>query len=219
MDEPSSGLDPESRRELWNILLDMRKDHTIFITTHYMEEAEALADKIAIISHGQLLCYGPSIQLKRRFETGYILKLLTNEQFKQVQTVDLIQKFVPDMALKSFVKPTLIISLPYKYQATFPELLGQLETKQQDLGISSISITNSSLEDVFLKSDASYASRPKDAMDEVDAVYNRLREEPLRISGFEQFLAIWYKKGIFMRAHWIYWILLVRFFILKINIH
>lgn len=184
-----------------------------------MEEAEALADKIAIISHGQLLCYGPSIQLKRRFETGYILKLLTNEQFKQVHTVDLIQKFVPDMALKSFVKPTLIISLPYKYQATFPELLGQLETKQHDLGISSISITNSSLEDVFLKSDASYASRPKDAMDEVDAVYNRLREEPLRISGFEQFLAIWYKKGIFMRAHWIYWILLVRFFILENKIH
>lgn len=184
-----------------------------------MEEAEALADKIAIISHGQLLCYGPSIQLKRRFETGYILKLLTNEQFKQVQTVDLIQKFVPDMALKSFVKPTLIISLPYKYQDKFPELLGQLETKQQDLGISSISITNSSLEDVFLKSDATSGSRTKDAMDEVDALYNRLREEPLRISGFEQFLAIWYKKGIFMRAHWIYWILLVRLFIFKINIH
>lgn len=209
LDEPSSGLDPESRRELWNILLDMRKDHTIFITTHYMEEAEALADKIAIISHGQLLCYGPSIQLKRRFETGYILKLLTNEQFKQVDTVDSIQKFVPDMALKSFVKPTLIISLPYKYQATFPELLGQLEKKQQELGISSISITNSSLEDVFLKSDAAFAGRPKDAQDEVDATYNRLREEPLRISGFEQFLAIWYKKGIFMQAQWMYWLMLV----------
>lgn len=209
MDEPSSGLDPESRRELWNILLDMRKDHSVFITTHYMEEAEALADKIAIISHGQLLCYGPSIQLKRRFETGYILKLLTCEPFRQVETVELIQKFVPDMKLKSFVKPTLIISLPYKYQATFPELLGQLERRQQELGISSISITNSSLEDVFLKSDAAYAGRPKDAQDEVDATYNRLREEPLRISGFEQFLAIWYKKGIFMRAQWLYWLMLV----------
>lgn len=209
LDEPSSGLDPESRRELWNILLDMRKDHTIFITTHYMEEAEALADKIAIISHGQLLCYGPSIQLKRRFETGYILKLLTNEQFKQVDTVDLIQKFVPDMALKSFVKPTLIISLPYKYQTTFPELLGLLEKKQQELGISSVSITNSSLEDVFLKSDAAFAGRTKDGQDEVDATYKCLREEPLRISGFEQFLAIWYKKGIFMQAQWLYWIMLV----------
>lgn len=212
MDEPSSGLDPESRRELWNILLDMRKDHTIFITTHYMEEAEALADKIAIISHGQLLCYGPSIQLKRRFETGYILKLLTNDQFKQVETVDIIQKYVPDMVLKSFVKPTLILVLPYKHQEKFPDLLGLLETKQQDLGIVSISVTNSSLEDVFLKSDASYTGKPKDAQDEVDAPnYNRLREEPLRISGFQQFMAILYKKGIFMREQWLYWFMLVRF--------
>lgn len=210
LDEPSSGLDPESRRELWNILLEMRKDHTIFITTHYMEEAEALADKIAIISHGQLLCYGPSIQLKRRFETGYILKLLTNDHFKQVDTIDLIQKYFPDMVLKSFVKPTLILVLPYKYQERFSELFKELEMRQLDLGITSISVTNSSLEDVFLKSDSNFTGRPKDGQDEVDnANYNRLREEPLRISGFEQFLAIFYKKGIFMQRQWLYCLLLV----------
>lgn len=175
-----------------------------------MEEAEALADKIAIIAHGQMLCYGPSIQLKRRFETGYILKLLTIEPFEQVKTVDLIHQYVPDMILKSFVKPTLILVLPYKYQEKFPELLGLLETRQQELGIASISITNSSLEDVFLKSDASYTGKPKDAQDEIDATYSRLREEPLRISGFQQFLAILYKKGIFMREQWIYWFMLVR---------
>lgn len=190
----------------------MRKDHTIFITTHYMEEAEALADKIAIISHGQLLCYGPSIQLKRRFETGYILKLLTNDIFKQVDTVELIQKYVPDMSLKSFVKPTLILMLPYKFQDNFSSLLTDLETKQQDLGIVSISVTNSSLEDVFLKSDASFTGKPKDAQDEVDAAYNRLREEPLRISGFQQFMAIIYKKAIFMREQWFYWLMLVCLF-------
>lgn len=96
MDEPSSGLDPESRRELWNILLEMRKDHTIFITTHYMEEAECLADKIAIISHGTLLCYGPSIQLKRKYETGYVLKLLTTEQFSYSSALEVIRKYVPE---------------------------------------------------------------------------------------------------------------------------
>lgn len=151
MDEPSSGLDPESRRELWNILLDMRKDHTIFITTHYMEEAEALADKIAIISHGQLLCYGPSIQLKRRFETGYVLKLLTNDNFKQVVVMDTIREYVPDVILKSFVRPTLTLILPYKYQDNFSRLLKILENDQLEFGITSISMTNSSLEDVFLK--------------------------------------------------------------------
>lgn len=65
-----------------------------------MEEAEALADKIAIISHGQLLCYGPSIQLKKKFETGYILKLLINDNFNQSGTMDLIKQFVPDAVIK-----------------------------------------------------------------------------------------------------------------------
>lgn len=78
----------------------MRKDHSILITTHYMEEAEALADKIAIISNGQLLCYGPSIQLKRKLETGYILKLLTNDSFNQNATMDHIKQFVPDASIK-----------------------------------------------------------------------------------------------------------------------
>lgn len=151
LDEPSSGLDPESRRELWNILLEMRKDQTIFITTHYMEEAETLADKIAIISNGTLLCYGPSIQLKKKYETGYVLKLLTTERFSYSLTMETIRRFVPDAKEKAFVKPTLTITLPYKYQITFADLLRELENQQVNLGIASISITNSSLEDVFLK--------------------------------------------------------------------
>lgn len=175
-----------------------------------MEEAEALADKIAIISHGQLLCYGPSIQLKRRFETGYILKLMTAEHFKQPETIDLIREYVPDMSLKSFVRPSLLLMLPYKHLEKFPALFEKLEGKQDELGISSISITNSSLEDVFLKSDANFMNDSKDALDETDAPYNRVStEQPLRTSGFQQFLAIVYKKGIFMRSKWLYWLMLV----------
>lgn len=151
LDEPSSGLDPESRRELWNILLEMRKDQTIFITTHYMEEAETLADKIAIISHGTLLCYGPSIQLKRKYDTGYMLKLLTTESFLYSKTLDTIRRYVPDAKEKSFVQPTLTVTLPYKYQEAFADMLKELEMEQDNLGITSISITNSSLEDVFLR--------------------------------------------------------------------
>lgn len=175
-----------------------------------MEEAEALADKIAIISHGQLLCYGPSIQLKRRFETGYILKLMTADNFKQPETIDLIRQFVPDMSLKSFVRPTLLLILPYKHIERFPELLKCIENKLTELGISSISITNSSLEDVFLKSDSSFTNETKESLDEIDAPYNRINETPLRISGFQQLLAIVYKKGIFMRSQWLYWLMLVR---------
>lgn len=180
-----------------------------------MEEAEALADKIAIISHGQLLCYGPSIQLKRRFETGYILKLMTADSFRQPETIDLIREYVPDMSLKSFVRPTLLLMLPYKHLERFPDLLAKLEAKQDELGITSISVTNSSLEDVFLKSDSNYTNEAKDAFDEVDAPYGRAAEQPLRISGFQQCLAIVYKKGIFMRSNWLYWLMLVSWVWLK----
>lgn len=100
LDEPSSGLDPQSRRQLWTILLDLRKDHTILLTTHYMEEAETLADKIFIIAYGEQLCSGTSIQLKKKYSVGYILKLLTNDHFNEDKTMELINKYIPEAKIK-----------------------------------------------------------------------------------------------------------------------
>jgi ATP-binding cassette subfamily A (ABC1) protein 3 len=54
LDEPSSGMDPNSRRDTWNILKKLKKDKIIVLTTHYMDEAEVLGDRIAIVSHGKL---------------------------------------------------------------------------------------------------------------------------------------------------------------------
>lgn len=67
MDEPSSGMDPESRRELWDLLLKWRSTKTILITTHFMEEADALGDWIAIMSNGRMDCYGTPMFLKKEF--------------------------------------------------------------------------------------------------------------------------------------------------------
>jgi ATP-binding cassette subfamily A (ABC1) protein 3 len=54
LDEPSSGMDPTARREAWEIIKRAKKDKIIVLTTHYMDEAEALADRVAIVSKGQL---------------------------------------------------------------------------------------------------------------------------------------------------------------------
>jgi len=54
LDEPSSGMDPNSRRETWNILKRLKKDRIVVLTTHYMDEAEVLGDRVAIVSHGEL---------------------------------------------------------------------------------------------------------------------------------------------------------------------
>lgn len=72
MDEPTSGMDPESRRFIWDLLLSCRGKRTILITTHFMEEADVLGDWIAIMDHGNLICYGTPFFLKQQI--GLFLK-------------------------------------------------------------------------------------------------------------------------------------------------
>ncbi len=70
IDEVSSGLDPLSRRKIWDILLAERGDRTIIMTTHFLDEADFLSDHIAILSKGALVAEGPSVSLKHRFGDG-----------------------------------------------------------------------------------------------------------------------------------------------------
>lgn len=67
MDEPTAGMDPESQREVWNLLLKWRGSKTILISTHYMDEADALADWIAIMANGEKQCFGTPMELKDKF--------------------------------------------------------------------------------------------------------------------------------------------------------
>ncbi|KAG7282815.1 hypothetical protein CRUP_012204 [Coryphaenoides rupestris] len=76
LDEPTAGVDPYSRRGIWDLLLKYRKDRTIILSTHYMDEADLLGDRIAIISQGRLCCCGSPLFLKARLGTGYYLTLV-----------------------------------------------------------------------------------------------------------------------------------------------
>lgn len=76
LDEPTTGLDPQSRRAMWNLLTELNaKGQTIFLTTHYMEEADQLCRRIAIIDHGKLLALDSPAQLKRSVPGGYLIDL------------------------------------------------------------------------------------------------------------------------------------------------
>jgi ABC-2 type transport system ATP-binding protein len=76
LDEPTTGLDPISRAELWKVLAKLKKDHFIFLTTHYLEEAERLADRLAILENGLLMKQGTLQELRNSIKYSYSIKLL-----------------------------------------------------------------------------------------------------------------------------------------------
>ena len=79
LDEPTTGLDPDSRRGLWNILQECKKEknRAIVLTTHSMEEAEALCTRTAIMASGQLRAVGTPLSLKRKNGAGWRLAIRT----------------------------------------------------------------------------------------------------------------------------------------------
>ncbi|KAM9849436.1 phospholipid-transporting ATPase ABCA1-like [Aulostomus maculatus] len=79
LDEPTAGVDPYARRGIWDLLLKYRQGRTIILSTHHMDEADILGDRIAIISHGKLCCVGSSLYLKNQLGTGYYLTLVKRE--------------------------------------------------------------------------------------------------------------------------------------------
>ncbi|KAL6183259.1 hypothetical protein ACLB2K_044670 [Fragaria x ananassa] len=79
LDEPTTGMDPISRRHVWDIIEDAKKGRTIVLTSHSMEEADILGDRIGIMAKGRLRCIGTSIRLKSRFGTGFV----ANVRFKE----------------------------------------------------------------------------------------------------------------------------------------
>ncbi|KAI3376454.1 hypothetical protein L3Q82_016915 [Scortum barcoo] len=76
LDEPTAGVDPYARRGIWELLLKYKQGRTIILSTHHMDEADILGDRIAIISHGKMRCCGSSLFLKKCFGTGYYLTLV-----------------------------------------------------------------------------------------------------------------------------------------------
>jgi len=75
LDEPTTGLDPQSRRALWEHIRGLRRSMTVFLTTHYMDEADALCDRIMIMDHGKSLADGSAAQLKEAFSRAHVYEV------------------------------------------------------------------------------------------------------------------------------------------------
>ena len=75
LDEPTSGMDVSARRLMWEMLREYKRNRIVLLTTHYMDEADVLGDRIGILTAGKMTCLGSPMFLKRKFGAGYIVTI------------------------------------------------------------------------------------------------------------------------------------------------
>ena len=78
MDEPTTGMDPVSRRDVWKLIQELKQNKVMILTTHAMEEADVLSDRIAVIVDGKIKCVGTPLSLKNYYGDGYRVNLVCN---------------------------------------------------------------------------------------------------------------------------------------------
>uniref|UniRef100_A0A8C0ED21 ATP binding cassette subfamily A member 12 n=1 Tax=Bubo bubo TaxID=30461 RepID=A0A8C0ED21_BUBBB len=164
LDEPTTGVDPCSRRSIWEIISKNKKGRTIILSTHHLDEAEVLSDRIAFLEHGGLKCCGSPFYLKETFGDGYHLTLTKKksvfllfqnmiEECDTTAVTSLIQSHLPEAYLKEDIGGELVYVLP-PFQSTvsgaYQSLLRALDTSLSDLHLGCYGISNTTVEEVFL---------------------------------------------------------------------
>ncbi|KAM9208961.1 phospholipid-transporting ATPase ABCA3-like [Dugong dugon] len=151
LDEPTSGMDTVSRRVTWDLLQQYKQDRTILLTTHCMDEADALGDRIAIMVRGTLQCCGSSIFLKQIYGVGYHIVMVKEPHCDVKQISQLLHHHIPTATLENDVGSELSFILPKEYTHRFQVLFTDLEERQKELGIASFGASVSTMEEVFLR--------------------------------------------------------------------
>lgn len=137
VDEVSSGLDPISRRKIWDILLAERGSRSIVLTTHFLDEADLLSDQIAILSKGSLKAQGTAVELKNKLGSGYRVHVYNLRDGRPVP------EYPGVLSEKQYDKT--VFMLPDSARAT--EFISQLESD----GVKEYQVSGPTIEDVFLK--------------------------------------------------------------------
>ncbi|XP_034655824.1 ATP-binding cassette sub-family A member 3 [Drosophila subobscura] len=150
-DEASAGVDAAGRRSLWELLQAEKIGRTVLLTTHYMDEADVLGDRIAILCDGKLKCYGTSFNLKKRFGIGYRLICVKQQNCNVQEVTQLLNKHLPAIQLDSEFGSEIAYLLPNKYSKKYPDLLNALEQQSNQLKLDGYGVSVTTLEDVFLQ--------------------------------------------------------------------
>lgn len=142
LDEPTTGLDPQSRRALWDYIRSLRTKMTIFLTTHYMDEADALCDRIVIMDHGRALVDGSAAELKEAFARAHVYEL----EFRS--NPDRYEGILRDLP---FVKALDRRGNSFRLELTGEDSLKPLMDSIGNADLKGVCLQEPSLEDVFIE--------------------------------------------------------------------
>ncbi|CAB1350110.1 unnamed protein product, partial [Coregonus sp. 'balchen'] len=151
LDEPTSGMDPSARRATWDLLQGEKRGRTILLTTHFMDEADLLGDRIAIMAGGELQCCGSPLFLKNKYGAGYHMVIVKDALCNVSEITRLVHMYVPNATLESSAGAELSYILPKESTNRFELLFAELEMNREELGIASYGASVTTMEEVFLR--------------------------------------------------------------------
>ncbi len=149
LDEPTTGLDPRSRNEIWEIVRNLRSEGTtILLTTQYLEEADQLADEIAVIDHGRVIAEGTGSQLKDRVG-GQILEVELNDVSQRAEAEAALTRVGCGAPEEDGRPNRLTLPAPRESLVLVEEAAAEL--RRAGIGVSDMGLRRPTLDDVFLQ--------------------------------------------------------------------
>ncbi len=152
LDEPTAGLDPQTRRLIWDYIFELKsRNKTIFLTTHYMDEADILSNRLAIIDHGKIIAEGTPEHLKETIGKGDLLNLKIEGPIEQLtKAINMVKKldYINDVAYLEDEMITRINAMDGL--GKIGEIIKLFTTEGKNLQVADVGVQRNSLENVFL---------------------------------------------------------------------
>jgi len=156
LDEPTTGMDPNSRRQVWELIKKLKKDRVVILTTHAMEEADVLIDRIAVIVDGTLKCIGTQLYLKNQFGEGYRLTLVTDKD-DVPYVCSKVKQIIPSARIMDESGGSIMITVPLANIKELNSFFKIVENKYIDADFTEFKekvkdwgLSHTTLEEVFM---------------------------------------------------------------------
>jgi ATP-binding cassette subfamily A (ABC1) protein 3 len=122
-------MDTSSRRFVWEMMKNNKLNRIIILTTHFMDEADFLGDRIAIMSSGELKCCGSALFLKNKFGIGYNLIIVKKKAEKNQRIIDFVTGYIPESQILSDVSAEISFQLPLNSLGVFKDLFKEMDKR------------------------------------------------------------------------------------------